>query len=129
LDGDDRVDLGQLGEIGRRHVDHHPGGDVVGNQRKPRNGFRDRLEMGPQAGLVRLVVIRGDDQGRLGASLGRSLGQLDRVAGGGGGGGAKNTPPPPPISSTPARSSEMCSRSSSVAASPLEPATTTPCEP
>ena len=63
-----------------RDVDDHPRGDVVEDQRgraPPRRSPRS----GPEARPVRLVVVRGDDQRRVGAGLGRRLGQLDRVTG------------------------------------------------
>ena len=58
LDGDDVVDLRQLGEQLGRHVDDHPRGDVVDDHRQLRDGRGDRLEVGADAGRVGLVVVR-----------------------------------------------------------------------
>ena len=47
LDRDHVVDLGQLGELLGRHVDHHPRGDVVGDQGQVRERPRRSLRSGP----------------------------------------------------------------------------------
>ena len=56
---------GQLGEQLGRHVDDHPRGDVVSDQRQLRDGRGDRLEVGAQIpAAVGLVVVGRDDQRR-----------------------------------------------------------------
>ena len=81
LDRDDAVDLGQLREFSGADVDHHPRGDVVGDQRQAGDRGGDRFEVAEDAGEGGLVVVGRDDQRAVGAGLGGGLGQLDRVAG------------------------------------------------
>ena len=129
LDRDHVVDLRQLGELGRRDVDDHPRGDVVGDQRQvghrrrrsPRNGRVPRpgwacCSTGSRPAPLRLRPRPPPWSARSSAWC-RWCPVPQTIS-------ASS-----PTSSTTDRSSAMCSSSSRVAASPVVPATTRPCEP
>ncbi len=63
-----------------RHVDHRARRDVVDDDRDA-DRVVDRLEVLVEALLGRLVVVRRDDQHRVGARLLRVTGEVDRLAG------------------------------------------------
>ena len=63
LDGHDVVDRRpRARQALGRHVDDRPRRDVVEDDGRRAGRLGDRLEVGAQAGRVRLVVVRGDDE-------------------------------------------------------------------
>src|SRR5581483_9983810 len=80
LDGAHRLDLREPRDRVGLDVDDDARRDVVDDDR-PVARARDRLEVRDDAALRRLVVVRRDDQERIGAELVRLLGQMDRVRG------------------------------------------------
>ena len=121
LDRDDVVDRRpSSASSSGRDVDHRARGDVVEDDRGL-GGGRDRLEVGADAGLVRLVVVRRDDQDGVGAGRGGPLGQLDRVAGVVGAGPADHGGVGRRSRRGPPRAAASFSSSSSVGDSPVVP--------
>ena len=80
LDGVDPVDLRELREQVRRHVQRRPRRDVVEDHRAPGGRAGDLGEVRDQAAAVRLVVVRRDRQDRLRAGLDDRLGEVRGVA-------------------------------------------------
>ena len=78
LDGADCLDLGEPRDRLGLDVDDHAARDVVDDDRAV-GRVRDRLEVGDDPALRRLVVVRRDDQEPVGAELVRRLGQVDRM--------------------------------------------------
>ena len=75
LDADDARQFGQNAHRVGRHVDDGPARDVVDDDRQ-RAAIVQRGEVGNQACLRRLVVIRRHDQSRIGTDL---FGMADQV--------------------------------------------------
>ena len=128
LTRDDVVELGQLGEQVVGHVGGRALGDVVEQDREV-GGAGDLLVVADDPAAAGPVVVGVDRQQRVGAELGRALGQVDRVARVVGPDAGDDRAAVAHLLARPGAIMPRCSSSVSVDASPVVPQTTRPSEP